>query len=168
MDSGLSGRIIQLNVSRGGVPKFPVSQARATALGLEGDLCAHPAIHGGPRQAVLILCAEALEELSAQGYRLFNGALGENLTTLGLDRRQLRAGQRFRAGEALLELTKPRGPCATLDVYGAGIQAALYDQQVKARNPASPRWAMGGFYAAVVRPGAIRQNDIIALLDQAV
>jgi MOSC domain-containing protein YiiM len=168
MGSALTGSIVQINISHGGVPKRPVPQARATALGLAGDSWAHPSIHGGPDQAILIVCAEAVDELAAQGFPVFYGALGENLTTRGLDRRQLRGGQRFRAGEAMLELTKPRGPCSTLDVYGPGIQAAIYDKQVKARDPASPRWGISGFYAAVVRPGVIRQSDIIVLVDQVV
>jgi len=111
-----------------------------TPLGLVGDACAHPAIHGGPRQAVLLVMAEALEELKSLGYPLFYGALGENLTTLGIDRRQIRIGQQLRAGGALIEITKVRAPCASLDIYGPALKREIYDQQVKAGDPASPRW----------------------------
>ena len=72
---------------------------------------------------MLLITAEAIDELIARGYPLYYGALGENLTTRGLDRRQLRAGQRFRVGSALIELTKVRVPARTLDVYGAGHQS---------------------------------------------
>jgi MOSC domain-containing protein YiiM len=89
--------------------------------------------------------------------------LGENLTTRGIDRRSLRAGQRFRVGSAVIELTKVRGPCATLDIYGPEIKREIYDAQVRAGDFASPLWAMSGFYAAVVQPGVIRANDIITL-----
>ena len=87
-------------------------------MGVEGDGHAHPQIHGGPRKAILLIAAEVVEVLQERGYPVYYGALGENLTTRGIDVRYLRVGDRIRAGGALLEITQPRGPCATLDVYG--------------------------------------------------
>ncbi len=159
----MTGQIIQINISRGGIPKRPIPGGVITPLGLEGDSWAHPEIHGGPRQAVLLIAAEVVDELIARGYPLYYGALGENLTTRGLDRRQLRLGQRLRAGLALLEITKLRGPCSTLDIYGPTIKQEIYDRQVKAGDPTSPRWGMSGFYASVIEPGPVRVNDIIAV-----
>jgi MOSC domain-containing protein YiiM len=160
----MTGRIIQINISPGGIPKRPVLQANLTPHGVEGDAWNHPNVHGGPRQAVLIIAAESIEELVARGYPLYPGALGENLTTRGLDRRQLRIGQRLRAGAAaILEITKLRVPCATIEVYGPMIGRDVYDKQVKAGDPTSPRWGLGGFYAAVVRPGAVQVNDPITI-----
>ncbi len=164
----MTGSILQINISPGGIPKRPIPEAIVTTEGVHGDRWAHPDIHGGPNQALLLITSESIDELVAQGFPLFPGALGENLTTLGLDRRQLRTGQRLRAGEVFLELTKPRGPCSTLDVYGSGIQRAIFDSQVKAGDPSSPRWGLSGFYARVLKPGTIRQHDIIALVDQVV
>jgi MOSC domain-containing protein YiiM len=135
-----------------------------TPLGLAGDACAHPAIHGGPGQAVLLLAAEVIDELKSLGYPVFYGALGENLTTRGLDRRQLRIGQQLRAGGALIEITKVRGPCASLDIYGPAIKREIYDKQVKAGDPTSPRWGMSGFYARVLQPGHVRPDDIIVIV----
>ena len=157
----MTGHIIQINVSRGGVPKRPIPEGVITPLGLEGDLCAHPEIHGGPRQAVLLIAAETVDELIARGYPLYYGALGENLTTRGLDYRQLRMGQTLRAGGARLQITKVRAPCSTLDVYGPTIKQQIYDPRVKAGDPTSVRWGMSGFYASVVEPGPIRVNDVI-------
>ena len=73
----------------------------------------------------------------------------------------MRLGQRLRAGGALLELTKVRVPCATLDVYGPAIKQEIYDRRVKAGDPTSPRWGMSGFYASVIEPGPVRVDDII-------
>jgi MOSC domain-containing protein YiiM len=159
----LTGHIIQISISSGGLPKRPIPEGIITPLGIEGDVHAHPEIHGGPRQAVLLIAAEAVDELIARGYPLFYGALGENLTTRGLDRRQLRLGQRLRAGGALLELTKVRVPCATLDVYGPAIKQEIYDRRVKSGDPTSPRWGMSGFYASVIEPGPIQVNAIITV-----
>ncbi|MBX9604237.1 MAG: MOSC domain-containing protein [Bryobacteraceae bacterium] len=162
----MAGIVLQINVSRGGVPKRAIFEGVVTAEGLQGDSWAHPSIHGGPRQAVLILCQESIERLKELGYPVFAGALGENLTVQGIPRATLRAGQRYRAGDAILELTKLRRPCATLDVYGAGIQKHLFDAQAKAGDPGSPLWAMGGFYCSVVRGGVIRPGDPFVLLEQ--
>ena len=164
----MTGSILQINISPGGVPKRAIAEATVTGAGIVGDAWAHPDIHGGPRQALLLIGAESIEELTALGFPLFFGALGENLTTRGLDRRQMRFGQRYRIGEVFIELTKMRGPCSTLDVYGPGIQRAVYDAQVKAGDASSPRWGLAGFYAAVLHGGVIRQGDRIALVDQVV
>jgi len=159
----MTGQIVQINISRGGIPKRPVPEAIITPLGLEGDSWNHPEIHGGPRQSVLLIAAESIDDLIARGYPLYYGALGENLTTRGLDRTQLRFGQRLRAGAALLELTKMRVPCATIDIYGPTIKQEIYDKRVKAGDYACPRWGLSGFYASVIEPGLVRVNDIITV-----
>jgi len=149
------------------VPKRPIPTGVVTPLGITGDGHAHPQIHGGPRKAILIITSEGIDELKEQGFQLYHGALGENLTTQGLDRRTVRVGQRYRIGDVLLEITKLRQPCDTLSVYGLGrIQKAVYDQEVKAGNPESPRWGLGGFYAAVLQTGTVRPGDPIQLLDE--
>lgn len=164
----MTGSILQINVSPGGVPKRPIPEAIVTTQGIQGDSWAHPDIHGGPNQAVLVITSEGIEELIAQGYALYPGALGENLTTTGLDRRQLRIGQRYRAGEVLLELTKVRTPCTTLDVYNPSIKLAIYDAQVNAGDASSPRWGLSGLYARILKPGIIRPRDIMLLVGEIV
>jgi MOSC domain-containing protein YiiM len=159
----VTGSVVQIGISRGGIPKRAITESVVTPLGLEGDVCAHPQIHGGPLQAVLLVTAEAVEELIARGYPLFFGALGENFTTRGLDRRALRAGQQYRVGGAVIELTKPRAPCTTLDVYGTTLQREIYDPRVKAGDTTSVRWGMSGFYASIVQPGPVTVGDAIDL-----
>jgi MOSC domain-containing protein YiiM len=158
------GTVVQVSVSRGGIPKLAIPSAELTGTGIAGDAWRYP-FHGGRRKAILLMTIEGLDELIAQGFPLFPGAAGENLTTRGLDRRELRLGQRFRVGDAAIELKQMRTPCGALDVYGIRIQAAMYDARVQAGDPASPRWGLSGFYASVVQPGTIRADDTIALLD---
>lgn len=162
----MRGTILQVNISRGGIPKTPVAQGFLAPLGIEGDAVAHPAIHGGPLQAVLLIASEVVDELAGQGWPVFYGALGENFTTQGIDHKRFRQGQQYRVGEAVIELTKPRGPCSTLDLYGPGIQKVIYDKAVKARDPRSPMWGMSGFYASVVQPGMVSPGDPIVLLSE--
>ena len=161
-----SGSIQQINISKGGIPKHSIPEAVVTPLGLEGDLHTHPEFHGGPRQALLLITSEGIDELVKDGFPLYPGALGENITTLGLDRRTFRIGQRYRVGQVVLELTKLRAPCNALTPYGASIQEAVYDEKVKAKDPSSPRWGLSGMYARVVTPGTIYVGDPVALLDE--
>jgi MOSC domain-containing protein YiiM len=156
----VTGTVVQANVSRGGIPKRPIESAVITERGIEGDAWRWP-FHGGRRQAILLITIEGIDELVALGFPLFPGALGENITTRGLDRRQLRLGQRLQVGLAEIELRSIRVPCATLDVYGQGIQKAMYDAQVAAGNAESPLWGLSGFYASVTRAGIAAHGDVI-------
>jgi MOSC domain-containing protein YiiM len=162
----VKGAVLQVSISRGGVPKRAIPFGELTTAGITGDTWRYP-FHGGPRQAVLLITLEGIEELIAEGFPLYPGALGENLTTRGLDRRALRFGQNLRVGEAIIELTKMRRPCATLNPYGARIQQAMYDAQVKKGDVTSPRWGLSGFYASVVRPGIVRPGDAVCMADSA-
>lgn len=157
----MNGEISQLNTSRGGIPKRPVLSAVLTPLGLEGDDWAHPKIHGGPDQAVLLIASEVVDELKMLGYDLFRGALGENITTQGLDFTELRSGLQLRLGSGCeIELTRLREPCRTLDVYNQPhlekIQKLL---KLEGR---------GGWYARVLRAGTLFTGDKISLLAQVV
>ena len=154
--------VVQVNVSRGGLPKLAIPSGELMENGIAGDHWRYR-FHGGRRKAVLLVTIEGIDELVSQGFPLFAGALGENLTTRGLPRRDLRLRQRLSVGDAEIELTSIRTPCSTLDVYGPGIQAAMYDARVQAGDPDSPRWGLSGFYASVVRPGQARAGDLITL-----
>ena len=96
----MDGTIIQLNISPGGLPKRAIPEGFITSLGIEGDRHAHPAVHGGPAKAILIIAAEVVDALVARGYPLFYGAMGENLTPRGIQIRDLRIGDQLRAGGA--------------------------------------------------------------------
>jgi MOSC domain-containing protein YiiM len=158
-----SGQVVQVSISRGGVPKHAIAAGTLTILGLEGDGHANPDVHGGPLQAVLLITSEGIEELAGLGFPVAYGSLGENVTTRGIDRREWRVGQRWRIGaEVVIEITKVRAPCQTLSVYGPGIQAAVYDALVRDGDPSSSKWGLGGFYASVVQPGAIRPGDDVS------
>lgn len=167
----MQGTVVQLSISAGGMPKLPLHEALATPLGLEGDRHAHPKYHGGPRQALLLISAEDVAHLAAQGYPVFPGALGENVTVEGLDFRQLRLAQRLRIGPVTVEITKLRVPCELLDVFNSTtapgrIQDEVYDASVKAGDSSSPRWGRGGYYAAVLTPGILRVGDPVVPLEQ--
>ncbi len=157
----MTGVIEQLSISKGGVPKYPMLQAWAGPLGLEGDVQRHSEIHGGPLQALLLISQEDIDALREQGFPVVPGSLGENLTVSGIDFRQLRPGMRLRAGDAVIELTKIRRPCDQLEIYNGGERGRIQKAVLAVA-------ARSGFYAAVVQAGAIRPGDLIALIDAAV
>ena len=152
--SGRLGRVHQVNVSPGGVPKLPVDRARVHRLGLEGDghTEAEP-IHGGPRAAVSLYSVEAIARVAADGHVAFAGAFGENLTLEGLDWAALRAGDRLAIGGGGLEieLTEPASPCTTLQHYFRDGRFARISHKV---NPEDARW-----YASVVAEGPVAPGD---------
>jgi len=160
----MQGEIVQINISPGGLPKRAITEGWITPLGIEGDLHAHPDIHGGSQKAILIIASEVVDALAARGYPLFYGAMGENLTTRGIDIARIRIGDQIRAGGALLEITRPRGPCSQLDVYGESLKGEIYDQKVKRLDYTSTHWGMSGFYASVAAPGPVRAGDSISLV----
>lgn len=157
----MTGTVAQLNISNGGLPKFPVLHAWAGPLGLQGDIQRHPQIHGGPLQALLLVSLDDLAALQADGFPVLPGSLGENITVSGIDFRLLRPGMRLRAGAAIIELTRLRRPCHQLEIFNSGqpgrIQAALLALH-----------ASGGFYASVLQPGPISPGDPVSLLDASV
>lgn len=157
----MRGEILQVSLSKGGLPKLPVGEAWAGRLGLEGDVQRNQKYHGGPRQALLLISMEDLEELQAAGFPVAPGSLGENLTVRGIDFRQLREGQRFRVGHALVELTKLREPCHQLEIYNESRKGHI-QSVLKALH------ARGGFYTAVLREGRIQAGDMMTLVDQSV
>lgn len=160
----MTGTVIQVSISAGGVPNEAIAEGKVLKSGIVGDGWRYP-FHGGPKRAILLLTAEGVDSLVEQGFPLYYGALGENVTTRGLDRRLLRLGQRFRAGQVIIELTQLRIPCDTLTPYGPGIQAAIYDAPAQAGNASSPVWGLSGFYASVLEPGTLRAGDAIELLE---
>jgi MOSC domain-containing protein YiiM/GNAT superfamily N-acetyltransferase len=110
----VDGRVIQVSVSPGGVPKLAIPRAWVGPLGLEGDGHREQTGHGGPLRAVCLFAIEAVERVQSEGHLLEPGGAGENLTTSGVEWSTLPVGTRARIGDTLLlELTGAAMPCDT-------------------------------------------------------
>jgi MOSC domain-containing protein YiiM len=97
--------------------KEPVSgPVRAGGLGLAGDSVANTRVHGGPEQAVLMYAESHYPLWRAEWGRddLGPGGFGENLTVEGLVEDSVCIGDVLEIGEARLQVSQPRQPCATL------------------------------------------------------
>jgi MOSC domain-containing protein YiiM/GNAT superfamily N-acetyltransferase len=151
------GRLIQVNVSAGGVPKHPVPEARVTRLGIEGDRQRDVTSHGGPHRAVSILGIEAIGRVAAEGHPIAPGTTGENLTVAGFDVSSLPVGTRLAIGdEVVLELAWPANPCRTIRHSFAGLR---FGRLSAAAHPADSR-----MYARVVAEGTVRPDDPIRVM----
>jgi MOSC domain-containing protein YiiM len=102
-----------------------------TRLNLQGDRQADirrtrdgGQVHGGPDQAVYAFPAEHFARIAEiTGRPVRPGFMGENLTITGGDETDVRIGDIWRWGTALLQVTAPRGPCYKLGIR-IGRQAA--------------------------------------------
>ena len=92
MDAHAEGRVAQVSVSPGGVPKRAVDEAVVGPLGLAGDAVRYTKIHGGPERAVCLFSLDLIEALQAEGHPIAPGTTGENLTLAGVDWARLESG----------------------------------------------------------------------------
>jgi len=108
-------------------------------------------IHGRPgsKRQVLLMDIETLEK-----FGIAPAAVKENITTQGLDFKQLGIGQRLRVGESLLEIAIPCDPCSRMDEIRQGLQQVLRGQR--------------GWLCRVVEAGKIKRGDRIEVVAAAV
>jgi len=162
--------------------KSAILKSRATGavrvgpLGLLGDSQKEKKHHGGPTKAVLIYGAahydrwrHSLEhhaadhatalramsgdvDASVYGY----GAFGENLTIDGLVEQSVCLGDTWQIGECVLQITEPRGPCATLTRRWMRPELLA---EVKTT-------AAAGWYNAVRVEGTVQDGDRATLIER--
>jgi len=157
----VSGRIVQLSVSPGGVPKHAVTTARAGTLGLEGDAHRNARHHGGPERALCLFAMEAIRGLQGEGHRVAPGVLGENVTVEGVDWSAVRPGCRLRLGaEVVVEITRFTSPCANIT---AAFRDGDFSRVSETRHPGWSR-----VYARVVTGGSLNTGDAVLLLGDGV
>ncbi len=136
-------------------------------LGVEGDahfgktvkhrsrVARDPTAHN--LRQVHLIHAELHDELQAAGFRVAEGQMGENITTRGVDLLGLPTGMRLHlGGEAVVEVTGLRNPCAQLDGIQEGLMAA-----VLGRDEQGNLIRKAGVMAIVLTAGEVRPGDSI-------
>ena len=134
-------------------------------LGFEGDQVADPSVHGGVDKAVHFYPAEHypkwIAHFAAEGFvhpLLDNaGAFGENISASGLTEDKVRIGDRFRVGQALVEVAQGRQPCWKID-HHFGVQG-LTGAVIKTGR-------CGGYFR-VIEEGQVAPGDRIEQVRQA-
>ena len=106
---------------------------------------------------VHLIHAELHDELRVRGFDVAAGAMGENVTTRGVDLLALPTGTRLHLGEsAIIEVSGLRNPCSQLDGLQAGLMAAVLD-----RDEAGNLVRKAGVMAIVVNGGDVGPGDRI-------
>jgi MOSC domain-containing protein YiiM len=162
---------IVTTVSRSAAHRFSKPNKGAirllAALGVEGDAHAGATVKHRSRVArdptqpnlrqVHLIHAELHDELLAAGFAVSPGAMGENVTTRGLDLLALPTGTRLRLGtDAVVEVTGLRNPCRQLDRFRPGLMAAVLDRDAEGRLVRK-----AGIMGVVLAGGAVRPGDAI-------
>ncbi len=155
--------------------------------GFDGDQVADPVHHGGWDKAVHLYNADHYpfwRKKLPQHDRIERfGAFGENITAPGFDEEAVRIGDRFRMGEALLEVSHGRQPCWKLDhhfgrpdimatiiktgrcgLYLRVIEKGLVAKgdEILREETANHDWTVARVFAALIQPG---KRDSAALKD---
>jgi MOSC domain-containing protein YiiM len=155
----MTGSIVQVSISRGGVPKVAVPEGEVGPLGIAGDGHADRVNHGGPERAVCLFAIEVIEALQAEGHPIAAGSAGENITTRGIDWEQVLPGTRLRLGrEAVIEVTRYTTPCKTNQRWFADGDFMRMSQTLH------PGWSR--VYARVLSGGTVRPGDPVELVTQ--
>ena len=105
---------------------------------------------------VHLIHGELHDELRTKGFEVSPGAIGENITTRGLDLLGLAEGARLHIGaEAVVEVTGLRNPCAQLDGLLPGLMAAVLDRDAEGELVRKAGVMSIVFIGGVVRPGDV-------------
>jgi hypothetical protein len=150
--------------------KLPQASIRLVAgLGVEEDAHQGSTVRHRSRVArdptqpnlrqVHLIHGELHDELHARGFDVPPGAMGENVTTRGIDLLALPTGTRLLLGdEAIVEVTGLRNPCLQLDRFQHGLMAAVLE-----RDDAGGLVRKSGVMAVVLASGDVQPGDGIAV-----
>jgi MOSC domain-containing protein YiiM len=134
------------------------AQVAVGTLGLEGDEQADLTVHGGVQKAIYAYPAEHYDFWRAERERagispidngLVHGALGENLTLLGLLETEVWINDVLRFANCVLRVTEPREPCFKFNAAMGFSRAAK----------AMAETGFCGFYLAVETPGTLCSGE---------
>jgi MOSC domain-containing protein YiiM len=138
-------------------------------LGVEGDAHAGVTVQHRSRVArdpsqpnlrqVHLIHRELLDEVDEAGFTVPPGAMGENVTTSGIDLLGLPVGTRLRIGrDAVVEVTGLRNPCLQIEAYEPGLL-----KRMVGRDDDGKVVRRAGVMSIVLHDGVVRPGDPIAV-----
>ncbi|MEB6201081.1 MOSC domain-containing protein [Mammaliicoccus fleurettii] len=112
--------------------------------------------HGGPEKAICFYSKDNYAYWNDIIDRLPKYAIfGENITVSGLTEKDLNIGDTYQLGEAIIQVSCPRQPCATIALrYGIKDLVKRMADNLKT-----------GCYFRVIKEGDVSQNDNMKLLN---
>ena len=131
--------------------------------GLAPDEQADRRVHGGPEMAVHLypLDHHAFWKSELGDIALLNepGAFGSNLAVRGLTEEAVHIGDRFRLGEALIEISQPRQPCWKIEHRFASVTDA------KGMVATIVKTGRCGWYFRVIETGYASAGDVLERIE---
>ncbi len=154
------GQVQALPVSGRPTGMYKISVHEPIELGLNGFAGDHQAdlrVHGGPEKAVHLYPSTHYAKLAAQfadaAPLLVPGSMGENIATAELDEHDVRLGDVWKIGTALIQVCQPRNPCWKIDErFGCDGMALFIDQHM-----------LTGWYWRVLQTGTVNPSDSLVL-----
>lgn len=136
-----------------GIFKRPVEAIVAGYCGVDGDMVIDTRYHGGPDKAVCCYSAVGYDHWRAvyPDVEWGPGTFGENVTFAGFDEHGICLGDRLKVGEAVVQVSQPRGPCGKL-----AAKVGIRDFVKVCCDHGSTGW-----YLRVLQPGTIRPGDAV-------
>ena len=132
------------------MPKLALPEARVTRDGVGEDWQLNRKYHGGCDRAVCLFSTELYDWLrNTHQIDLKPGSVGENFTTTGIDLQAIGPGDRLRVGACIVEITKVRVPCRSLNQWHPKLLAVIEGHS--------------GWLARVIEPAIVRPGDPVEL-----
>lgn len=154
-----TGRIVQVSISHGGVPKLPIDAGKVTLLGIEGDYHNDVRDHGGPMRALCLFTLEEIERLQSEGHPIAMGTIGENITLAGIELATLAIGTQLQLGDDVrIEITGFAVPCMTIRESFSDYDFTRISHKV---HPGESR-----VYARILQQGVVRTGDTVRVLSE--
>ncbi|MGG6309472.1 MOSC domain-containing protein [Paenibacillus macerans] len=141
-----------------GIFKTPVEgPLHLSTVNFAGDEQADLRFHGGPDKAVCVYPYERYAYWEREfGMTLGWGAFGENITTEGMLEEDIRIGDKFRLGEAVVQVSQPRQPC-----FKVGVKHGLPELPIRIQQT-----GYTGYYFRVLQEGKVRPEDSLQLIEK--
>nr|WP_115752693.1 MOSC domain-containing protein [Listeria kieliensis] len=135
-----------------GIGKEQVEAAMLHFAGFDGDASFDLKHHGGLDRSVCIFPSEHYSYFEEKfNWILSLGAFGENLTVSGMLEQDVAIGDVFQVGEALIQVSEARNPCATIGKYQ--LLPELFQEVRKTSRT--------GFLCRTISEGRIQKGDEI-------
>ncbi|MFD9889660.1 MOSC domain-containing protein [Amycolatopsis sp. NPDC059027] len=136
--------------------KVEAPELALTQINLDGDDQADRTVHGGVDKAVYIYPAEHYRAWAEDSFTAAPGDFGENVSVTGAAEEEVRVGDIWEWGDALLQVSQPRTPCFKL---------AMKTRR-KDIIPAMIDSGRSGWYFRVLRPGTVPTSGAMKLVER--
>jgi MOSC domain-containing protein YiiM len=171
-DSPPSGQVVA--VARDDAHRFSKptrdSITLVAGIGVEGDAHAGATVKHRSRVArdaaapnlrqVHLIHEELFEQMRSRGHGIEPGAMGENVTTRGIDLLDLPRGTRLALGDdAIVEITGLRNPCSQINGLSKGLMKELVYV-----DDAGETVRLAGVMSIVIAGGVVRPGDGIRVI----